>query len=203
MPGIPEEAISELKQLRHNLKGIYINLYTLPVTGDYSYTPALERTGHRGRPRFSITAEQLQCLKREFINWTDIAHDLGVSRQTIFNCRKELGFLLEFEGFSLISDNDLDRNVSEEIWLFPRTGESNLPYSVPHPIFLWHIDTNMKMIHWRICIHGCTDGFSRCIIYLKANVNNRATTVLESFQKATTVWGHPSRVRADAGGERT
>ena len=33
------------------------------------------------------------------------------------------------------------------------------------------------------------------------NNNNRATMVLSCFQWATTQWGHPSRVRADNGGE--
>lgn len=75
------------------------------------------------------------------------------------------------------------------------------PYSVPHPNFLWHIDTNMKLKHWRMCIHGCVDGFSRVILYLCVNNNNRATTVLSCFQQATVEWGHPSRVRGDNGGE--
>ena len=56
-------------------------------------------------------------------------------------------------------------------------------------------------VWWRICIHGCVDGYSRCIIYLQLNNNNRVSTVLECFQRATQTWGHPSRVRADNGGE--
>ena len=52
-----------------------------------------------------------------------------------------------------------------------------------------------------MCIHGCVDGFSRAIIYLRVNNNKRAVTVLSCFQLATVEWGHPSRVRADNGGE--
>lgn len=59
----------------------------------------------------------------------------------------------------------------------------------------------MKLRHWRLCIHGCIDGYSRSIIYLKVNNNNKATTVLKCFQDATREWGHPSRVRSDDGGE--
>ena len=69
------------------------------------------------------------------------------------------------------------------------------------PIFLWHIDTNMKLRHWQMCIYGCVDGMSRAIIYLRVNNNNRAATVLSCFQPATVERGHPSRVRADNGGE--
>ena len=75
------------------------------------------------------------------------------------------------------------------------------PYSVPHPNFLWHIDTNMKLRHWRMCIHGCVDGYSRVITFLRVNNNNRADTVLQCFISATREWGVPSRVRADLGGE--
>ena len=75
------------------------------------------------------------------------------------------------------------------------------PYSVPHPNYLWHMDTNMKLRHWRFCIHGCVDGFSRALLYLRVNNNNRATTVLGCFQQGASEWGYPSRVRADNGGE--
>lgn len=50
-------------------------------------------------------------------------------------------------------------------------------------------------------IHGCIDGYSRRIIYLKAADNNRADTVLELFRFAIDRLGLPSRVRADRGGE--
>ncbi|XDV17579.1 hypothetical protein PO909_023414 [Leuciscus waleckii] len=65
------------------------------------------------------------------------------------------------------------------------------PYSVPGPLSFWHIDGNHKLVRWRIVVHGGTDGFSRKIMYLRANNNNRAATVL----------GLPHRVRSDKGGE--
>lgn len=60
----------------------------------------------------------------------------------------------------------------------------------------------MKIRHWRMCIHGSVDGFSRAVIYLRVNNNNnRATTVLSCFQQATVQWGHPPLVRVDNRGE--
>ena len=50
------------------------------------------------RPRYVIPSEQPSSLRSEFNSWTEIAADLGVSRQTIYNRRRELGFSLIFEG---------------------------------------------------------------------------------------------------------
>ena len=50
-------------------------------------------------------------------------------------------------------------------------------------------------------IHGCTDGFSRRIMFLKASTNNCSQTVLELFVEAIESYGLPSRVHADRGGE--
>ena len=75
------------------------------------------------------------------------------------------------------------------------------PYRVPHPNFLWHIDSNLKLRHWRFVVHGGIDSFSRVIVYLQCNNNNRTSTVLSLFRSAMNVWGLPSQVRADDGGE--
>ena len=76
-------------------------------------------------------------------------------------------------------------------------------YKVKGPNSLWHIDGNHKLIRWRIVIHGGVDGYSRVSVYLLASDNNRAETVLHLFLKAIEVYGLPSRVRSDQGGENT
>ena len=50
-------------------------------------------------------------------------------------------------------------------------------------------------------IHGCIDGYSRFIIYLRCTSNNLASTVMQLFQEAVRIHGLPSRVRGDRGGE--
>ncbi|XP_049898945.1 uncharacterized protein LOC126389342 isoform X1 [Epinephelus moara] len=74
-------------------------------------------------------------------------------------------------------------------------------YHAPYPNSLWHIDGNMRLIRWGFAVHGAIDGHSRLITYLNCNTNNRATTVLSQFLKATCHYGLPSRVRSDYGGE--
>ena len=117
----PDE-LQEIQTLQENLKAIYTSLFELPVMHGYAYRPPTERPSGPGRPSYVITSEQLACLRSEFSSWSQIARDLGVSRQTIYNRRRELGFSLDFERFSEIEDNNLDAMVQEELNAFPRTG---------------------------------------------------------------------------------
>ena len=74
-------------------------------------------------------------------------------------------------------------------------------YSVQGANSLWHIDGHHSLVRWRFVIHGGIDGYSRLIVYLNCNTNNRADTVMREFRKATEEFGVPSRVRSDRGGE--
>ena len=74
-------------------------------------------------------------------------------------------------------------------------------YNVAAPNHLWHIDSNHKLIQWKFVVHGCIDGNSRTIIYLKCRTNNLAATALEFFIEGTEKFGIPLRVRTDCGVE--
>jgi len=50
-------------------------------------------------------------------------------------------------------------------------------------------------------IHGCIDGYSRAIVYLKCATNNLASTVLQYFIERTHDFGLPLCVRGDHGVE--
>ncbi|XP_035661675.1 uncharacterized protein LOC118405929 [Branchiostoma floridae] len=80
---------------------------------------------------------------------------------------------------------------------------SRRTYHVPCPNALWHIDSHMKLIRWGFVFQGGIDGFSRTIVYLVCNTNNRAATVYKAFRLAVAQWGVPARVRSDYGMENT
>ena len=80
---------------------------------------------------------------------------------------------------------------------------SRRTYQVPWPNSLWHLDGHHSLIRWKIVMHGCIDGFSRRIIFLRSNSNNLAETVLDLFLAAVQRDGNllPSRIRVDKGVE--
>jgi hypothetical protein len=92
---------------------------------------------------------------------------------------------------------DIFGNADRWATWIPRTS-----YSVHGPNALWHMDGNMKLKEYGFVLHASIDGYSRRIIYLQVNTNNRAVTVLEAFLSGIrTVNTRPERIRIDKGGE--
>ena len=76
-------------------------------------------------------------------------------------------------------------------------------YNVPAPNSLWHIDSHHSFIRWGFVLHGVIDGYSRLITFLQCSTNNKAETAVSLFEQALEIYGLPSRVRTDKGGENT
>ena len=92
--------------------------------------------------------------------------------------------------------HDLDPSVTSR----KRPAIQRRVYSVPYPNYLWHLDGNHKLIRWRFVVHHCIDGFSRLITFCRCSANNKAETVLSSYE-AVRKYGRPRRIRSDHGGE--
>uniref|UniRef100_A0A669E5V5 Integrase core domain-containing protein n=1 Tax=Oreochromis niloticus TaxID=8128 RepID=A0A669E5V5_ORENI len=176
-----------------------------------------------GHPKIVLEREKLKNLLDTQLPVSCIAKCLGVSRRTIFRRMQE--FDLSVRGtYSTMNDQELDNIIStiknqmpnagyrmvqghlvsmglrvqwwrmmasmhrvDAVGIFTRITELGCvvrrSYSVRGPLSLVHIDTNHKLIR-------CTLYF-KSVLYLDAATNNRAKTL----------HGLPSRVRADQGVE--
>ena len=189
-----------------------------------------------GRPKYHITAEQIDVLRSTGMSWEAIAKCLGVSAKTLSRRRQEYGITDCTE----IREDKLEWNVRDILQLSPFSGETYIRgalrsrgihiqrwkirdavqqidpvnravrrryaitrriYNVNKPNHLWHIHSNHKLIHWRVILHGCIDGYSRAIVYLKRFNDNLATTVLQCFVLGAQGFGLPSCVQGDRGVE--
>jgi len=64
-------------------------------------------------------------------------------------------------------------------------------YNVPIPCTLWHIDSNHKLIRWRLITHVYVDGYSRIIIYAHCCNDKKQIQSWNNLLKASTVTGYP------------
>lgn len=78
-------------------------------------------------------------------------------------------------------------------------------YGNKGPNFVWHVDGNDKLKRFGIAIHGCIDGYSRHLIWLKAGRTNNDPLVIANYYLAAVedVGGCPAKIRADKGTENT
>lgn len=66
---------------------------------------------------------------------------------------------------------------------------------------MWHLDGHAKLIEYGIIIHGCIDGYSRHIMFMRASCNNKAITVSRLMRDAFYRYGVPAHLRMDKGVE--
>ena len=71
------------------------------------------------------------------------------------------------------------------------------------PNHCWHLDGNDKLKSYGICIHGCIDGYSREIVWLRAYKSNNDPKVIAGyyFEAVCEKNGCPKVIRADRGTE--
>eukprot|EP00112_Aurelia_sp_Birch-Aquarium-sp1_P012636 Seg2658.1 transcript_id=Seg2658.1/GoldUCD/mRNA.D3Y31 product="hypothetical protein" protein_id=Seg2658.1/GoldUCD/D3Y31 len=76
-------------------------------------------------------------------------------------------------------------------------------YRTPGPNYYWHIDGNDKLKTYGLYIHGCIDGFSRKMLWLKVGSTNKDESVTATYFLDTirSIGGVPSKIRLDPGTE--
>ncbi|XP_070548835.1 uncharacterized protein [Ptychodera flava] len=76
-------------------------------------------------------------------------------------------------------------------------------YRCKGPNYVWHIDGYDKLSPYGLAIHGCIDGFSRKVLWLKVGVSNHDPRKVAAYFIDTvgTLEGCPRIVRADHGTE--
>ena len=195
----------------------------------FAYQCPVSCSGDKGRPRFEIMKDQLEFLRRKHFRWASIAKLLASERTLRRRREEfglETDGFTEISESSCRSISEIRhsqywpeshaRCIEEQRLACaalegPRNNEENRPsrhctslesgrkYNVPGAKALWHIDGHHKLIHWRLFVHACMDGYSRLIIYLHCANNNLASTVLDLFKGGARRYGIPSRTRSDHG----
>ncbi|XP_065887587.1 uncharacterized protein [Dysidea avara] len=76
-------------------------------------------------------------------------------------------------------------------------------YNSKGPNYIWHLDGYDKLSPYGLTIHGCIDGYSRKLIWLKLSPTNHDPKVISRhyLESIETIKGCPRVVRADHGTE--
>lgn len=84
--------------------------------------PPTATTSGRGRPKFLVTKEQILYLASMSFTWVEIAKILGISRNTLYRRRQDLG-IIEKPG-AHISDQNLHELLRDMRQQFPALGQT-------------------------------------------------------------------------------
>ena len=164
-----------------------------------------------------ISKERLERLLRLEVPVSHIAEDLQVSRPSVYKAIAD--DTLHETSYSSISEpaiqhagevmlqgqlkaqgiyvprskvrqgiHDLDPSVTSR----KRPAIRRCVYSVPYPNYLWHLDSNHKLIRWSFVVHHYIDGYSH-LSFCHCSTNNKSETVRK--------YSRPQRICSDHGGE--
>ena len=76
-------------------------------------------------------------------------------------------------------------------------------YRNPGPNYVWHIDSHDKLKTYGISVHGCTDGYSRRIMWLEVAATNKILELIAKYYLVKQMKGKPKIIKADDGTEHS
>ncbi|KAL3864604.1 hypothetical protein ACJMK2_006269 [Sinanodonta woodiana] len=177
MPYLQEDFMDVLvgvQKLLETLHECLVQYHTLPQR----YYPIIERTGGRPRHRLRIGLPRDRYSDISDDNLDRMIHNIlsltPESGETYVQGSLRDGVLERLQ----IIDPD-GRAVKQRRAIHQRT------YNITVPNQLWYMDSNHNLISWWFVIHGCIDGASRCIIYLKCLANNLAQNYTWLFSRGS------------------
>lgn len=118
------QAVSTLETLNeclHSLLSAYETRLRARSENNYIRSPPVFMTGHKGRPNYSISREQISHLLSLGMNWQRIARCLGISCRTLYRHRQQLDVLPLT--YAALSNEDLNRIVGEILQSTTNAGE--------------------------------------------------------------------------------
>ena len=177
---ITKEQIETLRETGMNWKGIALSL---GISDSTLYRRRQEFGLHESF--VDITYEELYTVVTGMLSQTPYAGESYVSG----GLRARGIFVQRHRIRDILSKIDLVGRA-----LRRRAAIQRRQYNVRAPNHLWHMDGNHKLLNWRFVIHGCTDGYSRAIVYLNCATNNLASTVLS--RRLWVRWTHTMGVSA-------
>lgn len=102
--------------------------------------PPTTLTGLRGRPRYSVSFEQISHCVSLGMSWQRISSCLGISRRTLYRHRQHLG--VQPLTYSAMSSHALNRIVSDILQNTPNAGERYVLGSLR--------SRNIRIQRWRV-----------------------------------------------------
>ena len=187
---IPKAVLVNLREVGYT----WAQIASMLMVSRWTVARRVSAYGLREMQRFSdITDDELYDLMHNFI----LEHGNFVGFSIICGHLKSLGLKVQQRRIKEML-RQIDPESSRLCWALV---VSRRAYSVAGPNSLWHVDGHHSLVKWGFVIHGCIDGFSRLIVFLKCATNNKSQTVKDLFIDATERYGIPSRIRTDHGAE--
>ena len=164
---------------------------------------------HRNTLTNFIKEEGLQLAREKFTTMSDedltvIIKELsekyvnsGYREMTAFLATRSPPIIVQFNRVNRLL-RQVDPVGTARRWSL---GIQRRSYHVPTANYLWHLDTNHKLIRWNFVVNGCVDGLSRLVTNLGVSTNNLAITALNFFFSSVMEYGVPGRIRIDGGYE--
>lgn len=91
-------------------------------SADANWLPPITFTGHPGRPRYTITSQQISHCVSIGMTWQRIASCFGISRRTLYRHRQLLG--VEPPRYAVMSNQELDSLMTVILQNTPNAGET-------------------------------------------------------------------------------